>query len=132
MAAVRLYVCQTCERDGRPEGDGRTRGEHLADAIAAVLKTLGPTGGFVHLVRVPCLNGCPSPCNIALRGSRRYSMRFSRLAIDDAESVVQMSVAYANSETGDLPESQWPAAMQGKRTVHTPPPHLLFNQEQVP
>ena len=131
MATVRLYVCQTCERDGRPQDDGRTRGQHLGDAIAATLETLG-LASDLSLVRVPCLNGCPSPCNVALRGSRRYSMRFSRLGIDDAESVVQMAISYANSETRGLPESQWPAPMRGKRTVNTPPPHLLFSRDGEP
>lgn len=112
-------------RDG-PLGPGeRTRGQRLGDEIERRLRAR-PTIPDLHLIRAPCLNGCPSPCNVSLRCAGKYSLRFSRLDAGDADAIVEFTLMYLTHVSGDVSESDWPASLRGKRTVNTPPPHLLF------
>lgn len=147
----RLYVCTTCVRDLPLAPDEPSRGRRLADALVRALageggedgggdgldrgqsqsrsrgRGRGNSGsGGLRLLQVPCLNGCLNPCNVALRASGKYNLRFSRLSPDDAGAVVELARAYAAHPTGDVPEDAWPEALRGKRTVRTPPPHLLL------
>lgn len=124
----RLYVCTTCVRDLALAPDEPSRGRRLADAL---VRALAGEGGL-RLLQVPCLNGCLNPCNVALRASGKYNLRFSRLSPDDAGAVVELARAYAGHPTGDVPEDAWPEALRGKRTVHTPPPHLLLGHPPPP
>lgn len=118
MSVDRLYVCTTCARDHAPEPDGRTRGAALADAVEHAL------GGTERIVlrRVQCLTGCLNPCNVALRGVAKFSLRFSRLSAADAAAVVAFARLYRDSRDGDVPQAAWPAALAGRRTVRIPPP----------
>lgn len=127
-AIHRLYVCTTCVRDLRLAPGESSRGRRLADEVE---RALGGEGGprpgpRLHLIRVPCLNGCLNPCNVALRASGKYNLRFSRLGPGDAAAVLDFAGAYLDHPTGDVPEAEWPEALRGKRTVRTPPPHLLL------
>ena len=127
MANDRLYICQTCMRD-KPLAQGEpSLGRQLADAVVSVLAE-DDVNEVLSLRRVSCLNGCKSPCNIALRGERKFNLRFSRLQPADAEAVLAIARAYIDSATGDVPETDWPAALRGKLTVRTPPPHLLLSK----
>ena len=112
-------------RDGPLGSGGRTRGQRLGDEIERCLRAR-PTKPDLHLIRAPCLNGCPSPCNVSLRCAGKYSLRFSRLDADDAEAIVAFALVYLAHPDGNVSESDWPARLRGKRTVYTPPPHLLF------
>jgi predicted metal-binding protein len=80
----------------------------------------------LHLIRAPCLNGCPRPCNVSLRCAGKYALRFSRLDAGDAGAIVEFTLKYLAHASGDVSEADWPSSLRGKRTVHTPPPHLLF------
>jgi len=127
VANNRLYICQTCMRDKSLAQGEPSLGRQLADAVASVLSE-DDLNQVLSLRRVSCLNGCKSPCNIALRGERKFNLRFSRLHPTDAERVLAIARAYINSATGDVPETDWPAALRGKLTVRTPPPHLLLSE----
>ena len=131
-AIHRLYVCTTCVRDLRLAPGESSRGRRLADEVE---RALGGEGGpradphpgpRLHLIKVPCLNGCLNPCNAALRASGKYNLRFSRLDPGDAAAVLDFARIYLGHPTGDVPEAEWPEALRGKRTVRTPPPHLLL------
>jgi predicted metal-binding protein len=127
VANDRLYICQTCMRD-KPLAEGEASlGRQLADAVASTL-TASDLNEVLSLRRVSCLSGCKSPCNVALRGDRKFNLRFSRLRPDDVAAVLAIARSYVGSETGDVPETDWPAALQGKLTVRTPPPHLLLSK----
>ena len=63
---------------------------------------------------------------MALRASGKFNLRFSRLGPDDAAAVLTFARTYLEHPTGDVPEEAWPEALRGKRTVRTPPPHLLL------
>lgn len=128
MSAInRLYVCQTCMRDAPLSEAEPTRGQRLGDRVAELLGDL-QSGSPINLIRAPCLSGCLSPCNVALRCSGKYSLRFSRLGPDDAESVVAFASAYAESSTGEISEADWPERLRGNRTVNTPPPNILLRK----
>ena len=127
----RLYVCTTCVRDLRLAPGEPSRGQRLADEVQRGLDGRDGTGGIgadprLHFIKVPCLNGCLSPCNVALRASGKFNLRFSRLEPDDAAAVLDFARTYLDHPTGDVPEKEWPEALRGKRTVRTPPPHLLL------
>ena len=130
-AIHRLYVCTTCVRDLRLAPGEPSRGQRLADEVQWRLDGGDGDGGIgtdprLHFIKVPCLNGCLSPCNVALRASGKFNLRFSRLEPDDAAAVLDFVRTYLDHPTGDVPEVQWPEALRGKRTVRTPPPHLLL------
>lgn len=127
----RLYVCTTCVRDLRLAPGEPSRGQRLADEVQRCLDGRDGNGGIgadprLHFIKVPCLNGCLSPCNVALRASGKFNLRFSRLEPDDAAAVLDFARTYLGHPTGDVPEAEWPEALRGKRTVRTPPPHLLL------
>ena len=124
----RLHVCTTCVRDLRLAPDESSRGQRLAEELERGLdgEGGGHRGPRLHLIKVPCLNGCLRPCNVALRASGKYNLRFSRLEPGDAAAVLAFARIYLDHSTGDVPEAKWPEALRGKRTVRTPPPHLLL------
>ena len=128
----RLYVCTTCVRDLRLAPGEASRGQRLADELVRGLDDAANGDGGIgadprlHFIKVPCLNGCLSPCNVALRASGKFNLRFSRLDPEDAAAVLDFARTYLDHETGDVPEDEWPEALRGRRTVRTPPPHLLL------
>ena len=126
----RLYVCTTCVRDVRLAPGERSRGQRLADEVARRLSDAGKGGraggSRLRFIGAPCLNGCLRPCTAALRAAGKYNLRFSRLGPGDAAAVLDFADAYLGHPTGDVPEDEWPEALRGKRTVRTPPPHLLL------
>jgi len=112
----------------KPLAEGEpSLGQALADAVANTLVE-DDLNRVLCLRRVSCLNGCKSPCNIALRGERKFNLRFSCLRPTDAEAVLAIARAYIDSATGDVPETDWPDTLRGKLTVRTPPPHLLLGK----
>jgi len=117
----RLYVCQTCERDRRVAPGESTRGRRLGDAVAAALERVDADDRLA-LRRVSCLSGCPSPCNVALRGQRKTALRFSRLCEEDAQAIVDFALRYAESATGEVPGEAWPDGLAERLTVRVPPP----------
>ena len=143
----RLYVCTTCVRDLRLAPGEPSRGQRLADELERGLygrdgdgdpEGDGDGNGGIganprlHFIKVPCLNGCLSPCNVALRASGKFNLRFSRLEPEDARAVLEFARTYVDHPTGDVPEVEWPEALRGKRTVRTPPPHLLLGGGTAP
>ena len=131
----RLYVCTTCVRDLRLAPGEPSRGQRLAEELERSLDGRDgegvADGGIgadprLYFIKVPCLNGCLSPCNVALRAAGKFNLRFSRLDPENAEAVLEFARIYLEHETGDVPEDEWPETLRGRRTVRTPPPHLLL------
>ena len=127
MPIHRLYVCTTCVRDRRLGPGERSQGARLCDAVEQVLGAAALDGEY-DLLRVPCLNGCLRPCNVALRAPGKFNLRFSRITALDALDVVRMLATYLEDPLGDPPDPAWPAGLRGKLTVHTAPPHLLLQR----
>ena len=132
MTEHKLFICETCVREQRLAVDQTSRGQQL---IAAVKQLLTQQATFqvtsqanpkanennFALRIVSCLNGCLSPCNIALRCRGKYSLRFSRLNPEDAEAVLNFTRLYIASDDGDVAADQWPAALREKLTVRIAP-----------
>ena len=117
----RLHICQTCERGAVPDGDGRTRGERLTASVRALLAD-GELGASLTLRCVPCLSGCPNPCNVAFRAPGKVGLRFSHLAAGDAADLVAFAELYLAAPTGEVEHSLWPASLSGRLTATTPVP----------
>lgn len=121
----RLYVCEICVRDAPVSAGGDSLGRRLVAAVDRCI-ALRKDGLPVSLTRrtVSCLNGCPRPCNIALRAPGKWTLRLGRLTPGDAEGVVDLAFAYAKSPTGEVPPEYWPRGLIEKVTVRTPPAGL--------
>ena len=112
-----LFVCTTCVRDAPRRGDSPGR------RLAAALQTAIDAGDDRLLVReVACLNGCRSPCNLALRGARRWTYRFSRCTLDDVDALLAAARAYWRAPCGELRPAALPARLRPKLSARTPPP----------
>ena len=116
----RLYVCETCVRDLAVGPAERTRGRQLADALGDRLKVRGLAARVVQRT-VLCLNGCPSPCNVALRAPGKWSLRLGRLTPADAEPIVDLLLEYSSSRDGNIPPERWPPTLREKVTARAPP-----------
>jgi predicted metal-binding protein len=110
-----LFVCTTCARD--VPAAGPTRGRQLADALRAASADAALT-----IREVACLNGCRSPCNVALRGLRRWTYRFSRCTLDDIEALLAVARAYWAAADGELGEGALPPGLAKRMTARTAPP----------
>jgi len=121
MRSERLYVCETCVRDAPPDEDGRPLGRRLAAAIEAELARRPALEARLLLRRVHCLNACLSPCSVALRAPGKASLRFSRLALQDASAVLDLAALYCAAPDGEPVPESWPPALAGKNSARTPP-----------
>jgi predicted metal-binding protein len=117
---ARLYVCETCVRDLAIAVEERTRGIQLADAIADRITAIGLAPSVICRT-VLCLNGCPRPCNVALRAPGKCSLRLGRLTPSDAKPIVEFLLEYSASPDGNVPLQRWPAELRDKVTARTPP-----------
>jgi predicted metal-binding protein len=112
-----LFVCTTCPRDG--ETAGAARGSQLARALQAAIDARGMA---LEVREVACLNGCLSPCNVALRGARRWTWRFSHCTLQEVDALLGVAGNYWHAADGRLAPSALPAALQEKLSAGTPPP----------
>ena len=119
--SVTLYVCRSCVwSEAERERDGRRQGEFLLEAIRHEVDR-SPLSPHLPIRAVHCLNGCKSPCNVALRSPGKHGLRFSHLTPENARDVLSFLSSYHDSEVGDVPETEMPESMRGKLTVRTPP-----------
>lgn len=121
MQSERLYVCETCVRDAPLPLDERPLGRRLAATIEAELQRRPALRGRLLLRRVHCLNACLSPCSVALRAPGKASLRFSRLALQDAAAILDLAALYCATADGDPAPERWPLALAGKNSARTPP-----------
>jgi predicted metal-binding protein len=116
----RLFVCVTCVRDTHGAVEVPTRGARLADALEAALTETPGLAASLSLRRVECLNSCLSPCTVALRCPGKAAHRMSRLRPEHAGDVIKLAGAYVAAADGEIPLSDWPEALQDKRTAYVP------------
>ena len=114
--AGRLYVCRTCVRDQPVGPDTSTAGQQLADRVVAA-----SLSEQIDVRVVECLNGCPRPCNVALRGPGKRIYRFSRVTTDDVPALLELARRYVGRADGCLSEGEIPVRLVAKLTVNTPP-----------
>ncbi|RYH01655.1 DUF1636 domain-containing protein [Salipiger sp. IMCC34102] len=113
-----ITICDTCKRDGWL-ADGRpTDGEALAALVEAAAQ-----GTSVLTRRVSCLMGCQHGCNVAVQASGKLNYTLGRFDPDPdaAEGIVAYAALHADSDTGQVPYRQWPAAIKGHFVTRHPP-----------
>lgn len=113
-----LFVCGSCDRE-RPQ-DIDSRGQALAAGIKVELGRLADCA--IEIRVVACLNGCRSPCNVALRGAGRWTYRFSRCTLADTASLISCAMAYWATPDGELSVPGMPSTLRDKLSAHTAPP----------
>ena len=117
MLSGHLFVCVTCDRYANAEPDGRTRGRALLALVLARAKAR-PT----FAVRaVECLNGCPKPCNVSLRGLGKWHFRFSQIGPDDVDALAALAEIYQASADGSIADADWSDGLRRKLSIRTPP-----------
>lgn len=114
-----ITVCDTCKRDGLPEGATGTDGEALAALVEAA--AAGVEG--VATRRHACLMGCDGACNVALqaRGKMSYTLGRFEPTEDAARGIVAYAARHAALATGVVPYREWPAAIKGHFVTRHPP-----------
>lgn len=113
-----LFVCTSCVRDAR--GAGPTAGGALASSLERA--NAANRGGRLTIREVTCLNGCRSPCNVALRGRGRWTYRFSHCTLADVDALLGVAAHYWRSPAGALSDAALPARLREKLSARTPPP----------
>ncbi|KPL54752.1 hypothetical protein ABB55_23085 [Prosthecomicrobium hirschii] len=96
---ARLIVCVTCDRMADPVPP-KTRGAALAEAVEA---RAAARGEALAVTRVDCLDGCPRPCNAALKARGKPLRRFSNLSPAMVDALIDAARAYAADRDGRLP-----------------------------
>ncbi|MCC6710481.1 MAG: DUF1636 family protein [Gammaproteobacteria bacterium] len=113
--AAPLFVCVRCHRHAPSRSAAAGAGLALAENLAALC------GDGLEVRQVACLNGCPQPCNVALRGSGRQSLRFSAVNLADGAALVAFAEHYWSLAPGADAVSALPATLRAKLTQTTPP-----------
>ncbi len=88
----------------------------MAQALAA------QCGDELEIRQVACLNGCPQPCNVALRGRGRHSLRFSRIDANDGAALLAFARVYWALAPELDATALLPASLAAKLSQNTPPP----------
>lgn len=112
-----LFVCTSCVRDA--VGVMESQGTRLARALR---ERLAASGSGLAIREVACLNGCRNPCNVGLRGARRWTYRFSRCTLADVDALLATARRYWASAHGELPAAELPDTLREKLSASTPPP----------
>ena len=115
-----LAVCRTCHRYAAHGSGEPTPGERLADRLAALLAAEG-LDDRLTLRRVECLSGCRSPCTVSLTAGTKARLRLGRLGPGDAERIVTLARAYADSPAGAVPDALGRAGLDRHVTSLAPP-----------
>lgn len=111
-----LYVGRSCVRDQARRSGAVSAGEQLVAAFTAA------TPAALVVREVACLNGCPQPGNVALRGAGRTTVRFSHIDQSDCAALVEYAHAYWQCAPGADDRVAMPAELRAKLTVCTPAP----------
>lgn len=112
-APALLFVCTTCDRAAGAQAP--SRGRLLAEALQHGARDF-------EVREVACLNGCPNPCNVALRGHGRWTWRFSGCTLGDVPALRALTLAYWRAPRGELAPDALPPGLVARISARTPPP----------
>lgn len=115
MAAV-LHVCMTC-RAGQPVPEGEDRPG--AQLYAALTAADAPEG--VTIRPVECLSACDHGCSIALTKPGGWSYVYGRMAVTDADEILNGAALYANTPDGLVPWRDRPVIFRKQSLARIPP-----------
>ncbi len=114
-----ITICDTCKREDWAAGQTNvTDGE----ALAALIEQAA-AGAQVRTRRVSCLMGCAHGCNVAIQAAGKLSYTMGNFLPDreSAEAILTYAELHAQTETGQVPYRQWPAAIKGHFVTRHPP-----------
>ena len=115
-----IFVCDTCRWtvEDKTAPCGRTGGEILAGHVERL------AGGLdrIEVRRQSCLMGCERHCNTAVGapGKLTYVLGAFAPGEEAAAAVVAYACLHRDSETGQVPFRQWPAAVKGHFMARIP------------
>jgi predicted metal-binding protein len=100
-----LLICRTC-----PRYDRRATGQFARDLTDAIRAD----GRDIPTRNVQCLGGCPDHSVIAVDGPGMTRVRFTGITSDDAPAVINATLAYQASSTGNPGDWLIPAELAGR------------------
>jgi predicted metal-binding protein len=115
-----ITVCDTCKSEGWAAGSMETTdGERLA----ALVEAAASGHPALRVRRTSCLMGCTHACNVAVQAAGKLCYTLGRFdaGADAAAGIVAWAALHADSETGQVPYRQWPAAVKGHFVTRHPP-----------
>lgn len=120
MTAV-LLICETCGYDER-EPDAVRPGEKLAQALEAQLAAAPEDDATPRLQRFRCLMACKRNCVVQLRAPAKIGYVIGDFAPNAAaaETLLDYSRKYLQSESGQVPYKEWPEGIKGKFIARIP------------
>lgn len=103
-----LHICTTC-RAGQPLEPGHAPpGQHMHDAVAALLAA---TPATVEVRPVTCLSSCDHGCAAAISQPGKWSYLLGRLSPALAPDLLAYAGLYAAHRTGTVLPSKRPASL---------------------
>ena len=116
-----LHVCVTC-RAGRDLPDGETAaGQHLFEAMAALIGADGP----VRVKPVSCLANCERGCTAVISQPGKFGYVLGHLSDALAPDLLTYANAYALAKTGAVMPSKRPATLATMLLGRFPPAETL-------
>ncbi len=118
MAAVTLFVCESCTSGRGGRRDHERSGRGLLDALTS--ERLGGAG--CHVTAVDCLGSCDTPCAAAVSREGGYSWLFGNLAGRDAAAdLAAFSRRVARASSGWVDHRDRPAILRRALLGRVPP-----------
>ena len=101
-------------------------GQRLAEALHAT-RAADPAYAGIAVQEMACLFSCTEHCAVHLRAPGRIGYVLGRFAPDGeaARAILDVAVAHAASEEGQVPFRQWPQGVKGHFLVRVPPPGFV-------
>ena len=113
-----ITVCDTCNYSVEESllGD-KTGGEILAEHVERLAAGTG-----LEVKRESCLMGCERHCNVAIQaeGKLTYVLGKFNPNAHAAEAVIEYAQRHAESESGQVPFTQWPQGVKGHFVARIP------------
>lgn len=107
-----IAICRTCPRDTPQSG---TFGLQLRAAVSSKL-----AGSGINIMMVQCLGSCLTPCAVAFDAPDKARIRFSDLAVQDADVLSQAAFQYAQFNAAVPSRNAFPMALQSRISAIAP------------
>ena len=119
MSVKLIYVCRPCDRDAPPGSPAQLAGQRLTHACGSAIASRPDCDLIVR--EVDCLNGCPQPCNVSLRGARLPTLRFSQVVTDDIPALLDLALRYWTPDRRSDIQESIRDTLRAKLTAYIPP-----------
>lgn len=121
---VAVVACNTCRFNAvaREDAEGQRGGARLVEALTAA-QAADPAYHAIAVQEMPCLFACKDHCTVHLRAPGKVGYVLGRFTpgSDAARAILDFTLAYAESEIGQVPYAQWPLGVRGHFITRTPP-----------